>query len=158
MKTPDVNVLLYAVNADAAQQPAAAHWLEQAYAEPSGIGYTWMVLLGFLRIATRPGIFAKPLTLDQALGQVDEWLNHPRARVLQPSERHASMLARLLMGAGRGGDLVSDAHLAAIAIEHGAQLGSFDSDFGRFPGLKFERLMPHGAHEARRARQKPRAR
>lgn len=147
MRTPDVNVLLYAVNADAAQQPAAARWLERAYADAGGIGYAWIALLGFLRIATRPGIFARPLTLDEALGQIDEWLNHPRARVLHPTERHAAVLARLLVGAGRGGDLVTDAHLAAIAIEHGAELGSFDRDFGRFPGLPFDLLSEHAVHE-----------
>jgi toxin-antitoxin system PIN domain toxin len=147
VKTPDVNVLLYAVNADAAQQPTAARWLERAYADPGGIGYAWIVLLGFLRIATRPGIFARPLTLDEALGQVDEWLNQPRARVIHPTERHAAVLARLLIGAGRGGDLVTDAHLAALAIEHGAELGSFDRDFGRFPGLRFDALAAHGVHE-----------
>lgn len=146
---PDVNVLLYAVNADAAQQATAARWLERAYTDPGGIGYAWVVLLGFLRIATKPGIFANPLSVDQALGQIDEWLNHPRARVLHPTERHASVLARLLIGAGRGGDLVTDAHLAAIAIEHGATLASFDSDFERFPGLRFNKLVAHGVHEAK---------
>lgn len=148
MKTPDVNVLLYAVNADAVQQATAARWLERAYADPGGIGYAWVVLLGFLRIATRPGIFARPLTLDEALGQVDEWLSHPRARVIQPTDRHAAVLARLLIGAGRGGDLVTDAHLAALAIEHGAELGSFDRDFGRFPGLRFEALSACAVHES----------
>lgn len=147
MKAPDVNVLLYAVNGDAAQQPVAAHWLERAYADADGIGYAWIALLGFVRIATRPGIFARPLTLDEALGQVDEWLNHPRARILHPTERHAAVLARLLIGAGRGGDLVTDAHLAAIAIEHHAELGSFDRDFGRFPGLRFDLLSEHAVHE-----------
>lgn len=106
-----------------------------------------MALLGFLRIATRPGIFARPLTIDEALGQVDDWLNHPRARVIQPTERHAAALARLLVGAGRGGDLVTDAHLAALAIEHGAELGSFDPDFGRFPGLRLDLLTAHAVHE-----------
>lgn len=146
MKTPDVNVLLYAVNADASQQPAAARWLERAYADAGGIGFAWIALLGFLRIATRPGIFARPLGLDEALGQIDEWLSHPRARLIHPTDRHAAMLARLLVGAGRGGDLVTDAHLAAIAIEHGAELCSFDRDFGRFPGLRFELLTEHAVH------------
>lgn len=148
MRTPDVNVLLYAVNADAAQQPIAARWLERAYADPGGIGYAWIALLGFLRIATRPGIFARPLTLDEALGQVDEWLSHPRACILHPTERHAAVLARLLVGAGRGGDLVTDAHLAALAIEHGAELGSFDRDFGRFPGLRLDQLTEQAVPEA----------
>ena len=91
---PDLNVLLYAVNADAAQQAVAARWLEEAHEQPGGIGYAWVVLLGFLRIATRPGIFPRPLTLDEALGQVDDWLSHPRARILAPTERHAAVLAQ----------------------------------------------------------------
>lgn len=147
MKLPDVNILLYAVNADSPQQPTAARWLERAYAEPGGIGFAWIVLLGFIRIATRPGIFPQPLTLEDALGQVDEWLNHPRARLLHPTDRHAAVLARLLIGAGRGGDLVTDAHLAALAIQHHATLGSFDRDFGRFPGLQFELLSADTVHD-----------
>lgn len=147
MKTPDVNVLLYAINADAPQQAVAARWLERAYADPGGIGYAWIALLGFLRIATRPGIFTRPLTLDEALGQVDAWLNHSRARVIHPTSRHAAVLARLLIGAGRGGDLVTDAHLAAVAIEHDAELVSFDRDFGRFPGLRFTALSMDVVHE-----------
>lgn len=145
---PDLNVLLYAVNADAAQQAVAARWLEEAHEQPGGIGYAWVVLLGFLRIATRPGIFPRPLTLDEALGQVDDWLSHPRARILAPTERHAAVLARLLIGAGVGGDLVTDAHLAALAIEHGAELGSFDRDFGRFPGLRLAPLHANHVHDA----------
>ena len=148
MKMPDLNVLLYAVNADAAQQAVAARWLEEAHEQPGGIGYAWVVLLGFLRIATRPGIFPRPLTLDEALGQVDDWLSHPHARILAPTERHAAVLARLLIGAGVGGDLVTDAHLAALAIEHGAELGSFDRDFGRFPGLRLAALQAGRVHDA----------
>jgi len=126
MRTPDVNVLLYAVNADCQQQRVAVEWLEQAFATPGGIGFSWASLLGFIRTATRAGIFARPLALDEALGIVDDWLGHPHAR--------------LLIGAGRAGDLVSDAHLAATAIEHGVILGCFDHDFERFPGLQFEHL------------------
>lgn len=149
MKLPDLNVLLHAVNADAREQAIAADWLEGAYADPGGVAYAWVVLLGFLRIATRPGIFPQPLSLDEALTQVDGWLGHPRARIIQPTDRHAAVLARLLVGAGRAGDLVTDAHLAALAIEHEATLGSFDRDFGRFPGLRLETLGLARVHEPR---------
>lgn len=81
------------------------------------------------------------------MGLVDEWLAHPRARIIGPTDRHAPVLGRLLMGAGRGGNLVSDAHLAAIAIEHGAVLGSFDRDFECFAGLRFEHLAGDTVHE-----------
>lgn len=147
MKTPDVNLLLYAVNADSPQQAVAAGWLERAYAGPGGIGFAWVALLGFVRIATRRGIFPNPLSLDEALGQVDAWLHHPRARLLHPTDRHAAVLARLLIGAGRGGDLVTDAHLAALGIEHNATLGTFDRDFERFPGLRVDVLAHHSIHE-----------
>lgn len=137
MRTPDVNVLLYAVNRDSAQHETARTWLEASFARPQGIGFAWAALLGFLRLATKPGIFAQPLSLDLALSVVDAWLNHPAACVLDTTERHAGILGRLLLGAGTGGNLVSDAHLAALAIEHGAELGSFDRDFGRFAGLRW---------------------
>ena len=136
MRTPDVNLLLHAVNADSPQHKTARAWLEAAFARPAGIGFAWPALLGFLRLATRAGIFAQPLALEDALGVVDSWLHHPAARVIAPTERHAALLSGLLVAAGRGGNLVSDAHLAALAIEHGAELGTFDRDFERFAGLR----------------------
>ena len=143
MRTPDVNVLVYAVNLDAPQRAAAARWIEDAFADPAGIAFTWHALVGFLRLSTQQRIVSSALSLDTALDVVNEWLAHPRARVIGPTDRHASLLARLLVGAGRGGNLVSDAHLAAIAIEHGATLGTFDRDFERFAGLHLE-LLPAG--------------
>jgi uncharacterized protein len=136
MRTPDVNVLMYAVNTDSPQHGVARGWIESSFARAQGIVFTWPALLGFLRLSTRSGIFAKPLGIDDALGVVDTWLHHPAARVIAPTERHAGLLASLLLGAGRGGNQVSDAHLAALAIEHGAELGTFDRDFERFAGLR----------------------
>jgi toxin-antitoxin system PIN domain toxin len=147
VKTPDVNVLVYAVNLDAPQRSAAARWIENALSDPAGIAFTWHALSGFLRLSTQPRIVRSALPLDTALGVLDEWLSHPRARIIGPTNRHASLLARLLIGAGRGGNLVSDAHLAAIAIEHGAILGTFDGDFERFSGLRFEHLDSPSVHE-----------
>lgn len=147
MKTPDVNLLLYAANADSPHQREAADWLEQAFAEPAGIGFAWVALLGFIRLTTRPGIFAHPLALDDALGLVDDWLAHPHSRILNPTDRHGALLARLLIGAGSGGNLTTDAHLSAIAIEHGATLGTYDRDFERFSGLRLELLPTHAVHD-----------
>ena len=147
MKTPDVNLLLYAANADSPHQSESAHWLERAFAEPAGIGFAWVALLGFIRLTTRPGIFAQPLALDDALGLVDDWLAHPYSRILNPMDRHGALLARLLIGAGSGGNLTTDAHLAAIAIEHGATLGTYDRDFERFSGLRLELLTAPAVHE-----------
>jgi len=140
MRTPDVNVLLYAVNRDSPQHAAATAWLTESFARPQGVGFGWMALLGFLRLSTRTGVFASPLGTEQALSVVDVWLSQPTASILNPTDRHAGVLGRLLMGAGAAGNLVSDAHLAALAIEHGAELGTFDRDFARFPGLRLQLL------------------
>lgn len=80
------------------------------------------------------------MPVDQALGVVDEWLSHPRVRILQPGPRHAGILGRLLVAAGTAGNLTNDAHLAALAIEHNAEVGTFDRDFKRFAGLRFQLL------------------
>lgn len=140
MKTPDVNLLLYAVNADSSQHKAARSWLESAFASMGGVGFSWPALVGFLRLSTRSGIFGQPLTPDEAFELVDAWLGHPGARVIAPTERHAALLASLLLARGRGGNLVSDAHIAALAIEHGAELGTFDADFEQFAGLRLTLL------------------
>jgi uncharacterized protein len=140
MKLPDVNVLLCAANNASSEHKQARTWLESAFNEPGGVGFAWVALLGFIRLATRRGIFAKPLAVEDALSVVRAWLAEPQASVLHPTERHAAILARLLIAAGTGGNLTTDAHLAALAIEHGAALGSFDRDFERFSGLAFEAL------------------
>lgn len=139
MKLPDVNVLLHAVNRSAPQHEVAHAALRQAFVD-GRVALTWPALLGFLRLATRAGIFAAPMPVADALQIVQTWLGHNAAVVLQPTEHHAAVLGRLLIGANQGGPLVSDAHLAALAIEHGATMLSFDRDFARFAGLRFERL------------------
>jgi uncharacterized protein len=140
VKLPDVNVLLYAANHASAEHEEARAWLESAFSEAAGVGLAWVALLGFIRLSTRRGIFPKPLSVEDAMSLVLTWLSHERASVLHPSERHLSILARLLVGAQTGGNLTTDAHLAALAIEHGATLGSFDADFERFSGLRLEAL------------------
>lgn len=143
---PDVDVLLDATNLDARQRAAASRWLEEAFDDAAGVGFAWRALLGFLRLSTLRRPLPTPLPVDVALGVIDGWLAHPRTHLLAPGDRHAALLGRLLIGAGRGGNLVSDAHLAAIAIEHGAILGSFDADFERFAGLRFEHLEADAVH------------
>jgi uncharacterized protein len=96
------------------------------------------VLLAFLRLSTHRAVFAHPLNVDDAMGVVRHWLNRPTVVVVEPSVRHAEVLARLLTESGTGGNLVNDAHLAALAVEHDAVLVSFDADFGRFPGVRWE--------------------
>lgn len=136
MKAPDVNLLLYAVNADSPQHEAARGWLESAFAGVGGVGFCWPTLTGFVRLSTRSGIFRQPFSIDDALDLMNEWLDHPSARLMAPTERHAAILSGLLLARGRGGNLVSDAHIAALAIEHGAELGTFDRDFQQFAGLR----------------------
>lgn len=139
MKLPDVNVLLYAVNTASPQHAVAKQALQQAFTE-GDVGLPWTVLLGFLRLTTRNGILSNPLTVEDALQVVHSWLDHPAATTLAPGDRHAAILSRLLIGVGQGGSLVSDAHLAAMAIEHNAELISFDRDFARFSGLRWTAL------------------
>ena len=139
MKLPDVNVLLYAVNSASPQHAVAKQALKEAFAA-GDVGLPWAVLLGFLRLTTRSGILSQPLTVEDALQVVHSWLDHPAATALVPGDRHAAILSRLLIGAGQGGSLVSDAHLAALAIEHNAELLSFDRDFARFAGLRWTAL------------------
>lgn len=140
MKLPDVNVLLHATNSASREHRQARDWLTSAINAAAGVGFTWSALLAFLRLSTRRGIFESPLAVEHAIVTVAEWLQAPRVTVLQPAERHWAILSRLLVGAGTAGNLTSDAHLAAIAIEHGATLASYDRDFERFAGLDFELL------------------
>lgn len=139
MILPDVNVLLHAANSAVPQHAAAHEALTQAYRD-GAVALAWPALLGFLRLSTRPGILAQPLRVEAAMGVVQRWIDHPAAQLIHPTPRHAGVLARLLLAAGRGGPLVSDAHLAALAIEHGAVLLTFDRDFERFAGLRLRHL------------------
>ena len=97
----------------------------------------WPVLLAFLRLGTHQAVFPRPLSLDAAVDQVRNWLRQPVVTVLEPGPRHLEILAGLLSEAGVGGNLVSEAHLAALAIESNGELVSFDRDFGRFVGLRW---------------------
>lgn len=137
MKLLDLNLLLYAIDEGAANHDRARPWLEETLSGTEQIGFAWIVLLGFLRISTNPVVFGRPLESTEALDYLDGWLAQPVATMIQPTERHASHLRELLTPVGAAGNLTSDAHLAALAIEHGAELCSCDTDFARFPGLRW---------------------
>ncbi len=137
MKIVDANLLLYAVNEDAPQHAKARPWLEAVLSGPEPVGFDWTVLLAFLRLSTRAGVFPRPLSPDQAIESIASWLDQPCAEVVDSAERHLEVLGMLLRPLGAGGNLVPDAHLAALALEQGAELCSCDSDFGRFPGLRW---------------------
>lgn len=139
MQVVDANVLLYAVNEDAPHHGAARTWLDGALGGRETVGFDWVVLLAFLRLSTRPGLFPRPLSLAQAVGVVELWLAQPPAVLLQPTPRHLAVLHGLLSPSGTAANLVNDAHLGALALEHGAEIVSFDGDFGRFEGVRWRR-------------------
>jgi toxin-antitoxin system PIN domain toxin len=133
----DVNLLIYAVNRDAPSHRKAKAWLEAAISGTETVGLSWSVVLAFLRLTTKTGLFSEPMSVETAFDFVDEWLRQPSVTVLEPTTRHPSILRDLLLTLGTGGNLTSDAHLAALAMEHGAQLCSTDNDFSRFAGLRW---------------------
>ena len=133
----DANLLIYAVNADAPLNRKAKSWLESALSGQETVGFSWNVLLAFLRLTTRPGLFRRPLPFATAFDLVGSWLDQPSATIVHPGPRHLQVLRELLRPLGAGGNLTSDAHLAALAIEHRAELCSCDTDFARFHGLKW---------------------
>jgi toxin-antitoxin system PIN domain toxin len=128
----DTNVLIYAVHQGARQHDAAHEWLTAALAGPEVVGLPWQSLLGFLRITTNPRVFTAPLTTDVALEVIRVWVEAPTVTTPAPGPRHADVLGDLLRRTGTAGNLTSDAHLAALAIEQGASIASFDRDFARF--------------------------
>jgi uncharacterized protein len=134
---PDVNLLLYAVDAEAPRHAQARAWLEEVLSGTEEVGFAWAVLLGFVRISTNPAAFEAPLEGAQAFGYVEEWLARPVVMPLTPGPAHLTLIRELLQPLGAAGNLTSDAHLAALAIEHGAELCSSDTDFGRFKGLRW---------------------
>ena len=137
MKLLDLNLLLYAVNADSVHHSSAKRWLESALADDEPVAFPWVVLLGFLRIATHRRILPRPLTVAEAMSVVDGWLTQPGARPLSPGDEHWRILNSLLAESGTAGNLTTDAHLAALAIENGATLYSTDADFQRFHRLRW---------------------
>lgn len=139
MRLVDANVLLYAVNERASQHEAARNWLDRSLVGPETVGFAWSACLAFVRVATHPAVFARPLSSDAATTLVRDWLSAPAAVVVEATHRHVDVLATLLRDSGVGGNLVNDAHLAALALEHGATIVSFDTDFARFGGVRWER-------------------
>jgi hypothetical protein len=137
LKVVDVNLLLYAVNRDGPHHPRAKSWLEQTLASEEPVALPWPVLLGFLRLSTSPRVLPHPLLPEQALGVIDGWLSQPVVSVLHPGPEHWRILRGLIEETGTAGNLTSDAHLAAIAIANGAELCSTDTDFARFPRLRW---------------------
>jgi hypothetical protein len=137
MKLVDANVLLYAINERSARHEAARRWLDEALGGDETVGFAWLVVLAFVRLSTHPAVFPRPLSTEEAIAVVEDWLAQPGAVVVEPTSGHVAVLGRLLSGAGTAGNLVNDAHLAALALEHSAEIVSFDADFSRFVGVRW---------------------
>ncbi len=138
MRIVDLNVLLYAVNSDAAQHDLVRGWWETALNDEDTVGLAWVVLLGFLRLVTNPRVFPRPLAPDIAAAKLDGWLALYNVQVVREKDDHWGTLKSLLRDAGTAGNLTTDAHLAALALSHDAVLVSCDTDFARFKGLRWE--------------------
>ena len=137
MILPDVNLLLYAVDSTSPRHTGARDWLERCLSGTETLAFAWSVLTAFIRLSTRASVFEQPLTPAQTFDLVDQWLAQPPAVILHPTERHHVVLRELLEPLGTAGNLVPDAHLAALALEHGAVVASSDHDFARFAGLRW---------------------
>jgi len=133
----DANLLLYAYNADAPQQRTAAEWLTKLLKSGELIALPWVTVWAFVRISTNSRIWANPRSAEEAFDIVGEWLAQPGVVLLQPGPLHAEILKRLVIDYSATGPLVTDAVLAALAMEHGALLASTDQDFRRFPDLRW---------------------
>jgi len=131
----DANILLYATNSESDQHGKCRAWLDEKLGGVAPVGLPWPSLLAFLRIATNPRVLRKPLSMASAWQQVTDWLSADTVWTPAPTERHATVLGSLLASPGLYANLVPDAHLAALAIEHGLTLCSTDGDFARFSGL-----------------------
>ena len=137
MKIVDANVLLYAVNSAADHHEESRRWLDGALSGTDIVGFAWVPLLAFIRLTTKQGLFPSPLKPAEAMAQIKDWCAAPSAVLVNPTARHADVLSGLVARVGAGGNLVNDAHLAALAIEHRASIVSYDADFGRFDGLRW---------------------
>jgi toxin-antitoxin system PIN domain toxin len=137
MLVPDINLLVYAYNADAPAHAAAKRWWEGALSGETVVGLPWLVILGFIRIMTSRRVLVAPLPVALAVEHARSWLAQPVAEILQPGPRHLELIERLARASGATGDLATDLHLAALAIEYQAELHSNDADFKRFPGLRW---------------------
>ena len=139
----DANLLIYAHDSASAHHEVARGWLEEALSKPEQVGLAWVVILAFLRIATNRRLRPNAPSIAEAVEIVTGWLERPTVALVHPGERHWEILRNLLEEGQAPGPLVMDAHLAALAIEHGATLATTDKDFTRFPGLRvFNPLVP----------------
>ncbi|HEX8109543.1 MAG TPA: type II toxin-antitoxin system VapC family toxin [Kofleriaceae bacterium] len=137
MILPDVNLVVYAYNSDAPHHAVARAWWEGLLNGTEPIAIPWVVVLGFLRLMTHRFVLPHPMSPTVAFAQIRAWFAQPNVEHLEPGPQHLDLLDRLLSAVGTAGNLTTDAHLAALAIEHQCELHSNDNDFARFPGLRW---------------------
>ena len=138
----DANLLLYAEDSHSPHHSRARSWWDGHLSGADPVGLCWLVINAFIRIGTNPRVFEHPLSLDQAISRVQSWIGQPCTRLILPTERHWVVFQEMLTAGQASANLVPDAHLAALAIEHGCELYSSDSDFSRFPRLKWRNPLP----------------
>jgi len=139
---PDANVLIYSFRRDAGRHSEYLAWLKSALLEEQAVGISEFVLSSVVRVTTHPSIFKKPSAIEETLAFCDTLLSQPNVLRIVPGERHWSIFSRISRAAGVRGNLVPDAYLAALAIEHGAELITTDRDFARFSGLRWRHPLP----------------
>lgn len=144
----DANILLYAYDAASLDHHAAREWLEKTLSSNDPVGLAWVTLLAFMRISTNTRAHKDPFTIAEAISIVSQWLDRPMVAIVHPGERHFEILKEMLTEGQAPGRMVTDAHLAALAIEHGATLCTTDRDFTRFPGPRV--LNPLKDHSRKR--------
>ena len=137
MIQPDINLLVYAYNRHAPHHAVARAWWEELLNGSDPVGIPWAVVCGFVRLMTHPAVLVDPLDPGRTLLHVRSWFERPLVEVLEPGPRHLEIFERLLKSLGVAANLTTNAHLAAIAIEHQCELHSNDADFSRFAGLRW---------------------
>ena len=137
MIVPDLNLLIYAHNEDAPHHEPAKRWWEGLVNGTERVGVPWAVSTGFVRLMTNPRVLLHPVSTDEATGHMQAWFRFPHVTPVNPGPDHLTRFARNLAAAGVGADLVTDAHIATLAMEYQAEVHSSDTDFSRFPGLRW---------------------
>ena len=134
----DANILLYAEDSLSRDHSQAREWWDGQLSESAPVFLCWTVVNAFIRIGTNPRVFEQPLSIEEAISRVQGWFEQPCTRIALPTERHWEVYCQLLVDGKASGNLVTDAHLAAMAIEYGFTLYSADTDFARFSKLKWK--------------------
>jgi uncharacterized protein len=139
----DANLLIYARVAGGPQHDPAREWLDDQLNGDTAVALPWPSLLAFVRLVTNPRVFEHPLDVKEAWAQVEVWLDQPPVWIPEPTEKHRQILGKLLLASRQGANLVPDAHLASLAIEHGLLLCTTDGDFARFDELRWHNPLTH---------------